>query len=403
MIVLVLAGGYDQIALINELKNRGAKVILVDFFDNPPAKKVADKHYKESTLDVLAVKKIAIIERVNLITTACTDQALLTVAQVSEELNLPCYISYNMANNVTNKSYMKDIMVENDIPTAKYIVLEKQMDNINIPFNYPLVVKPVDCNSSKGVKKVKTDAELKEALDNALIMSRTGKAIVEEFKLGFEVSVDVYVQQGIAKIMCITESKKIKNESNFTILKSKYPVSIKMILEQEIQIISDKIADAFNIINGPLLIQLIVGEDSVSVLEFSARMGGGTKYELIKTLSGVDIMKTYVDCIMGINPTIKPIKSHNYVELIYCYCNNGILGSFKGFNIMKTEGIIDDYFQYKTTGMKINKAEVSGDRAAGYLISGNNEEDLENKKLIARRTLQVLDCEGNNILINELL
>ena len=39
-----------------------------------------------------------------MICTACTDQALLTVAKVSEELGLPTYISYKTALNVTNKS-----------------------------------------------------------------------------------------------------------------------------------------------------------------------------------------------------------------------------------------------------------------------------------------------------------
>ena len=36
---LVLAGGYDQIALIKELKKRDYEVLLADYFENPPAKK----------------------------------------------------------------------------------------------------------------------------------------------------------------------------------------------------------------------------------------------------------------------------------------------------------------------------------------------------------------------------
>ena len=36
---LVLAGGYDQIALIKELKKRDYEVLLADYFENPPAKR----------------------------------------------------------------------------------------------------------------------------------------------------------------------------------------------------------------------------------------------------------------------------------------------------------------------------------------------------------------------------
>ena len=94
MKILVLAGGADQLALIKELQKRGHEVILLDFLDNPPAKEVVTTHIKESTLDSDKVKEVAVRENVDMICTACTDQALLTVAKVSEELNLPTYISY---------------------------------------------------------------------------------------------------------------------------------------------------------------------------------------------------------------------------------------------------------------------------------------------------------------------
>ena len=154
MKIVVLAGGSDQIALINELKSRGHEVILVDYFDNPPAKPYADKHIVASTLDVEAVKQIAYDENASLVCTACTDQALLTVANVSEQLNLPCYISYKTALNVTNKSYMKEVMLKYGIPTAKYVILDSVDLEVIKDFQLPVVVKPVDCNSSKGVKRV---------------------------------------------------------------------------------------------------------------------------------------------------------------------------------------------------------------------------------------------------------
>lgn len=148
MKILVLAGGSDQIALINELKSRRHEIILVDYFENSPAKSFADKHIVASTLDTDRVEEIAINEKVDLICTACTDQALLTVAKVSEKLGLPCYISYQTGLNVTNKSYMKKVLMANSIPTSKFIILGTVDMSAIKNFKYPLVVKPVDCNSS---------------------------------------------------------------------------------------------------------------------------------------------------------------------------------------------------------------------------------------------------------------
>ena len=112
MRIIVLGGGLDQIALIKELKSRGHWVYLVDYLDNPPAEKFADKFFQISTLDEDAIYGLAIKHRIELITTACTDQALLTMANVSEKLHLPCYLNAKTAKNVTDKAYMKKKMQE---------------------------------------------------------------------------------------------------------------------------------------------------------------------------------------------------------------------------------------------------------------------------------------------------
>ena len=69
MKILVLAGGFDQIALIKELRNRGNIVYLADYFENPPAKQYADKHFQISTLDENAVYELAKKEQVDMFTT----------------------------------------------------------------------------------------------------------------------------------------------------------------------------------------------------------------------------------------------------------------------------------------------------------------------------------------------
>ena len=54
---IVLGGTDDHIKLIELLKSKDYFVILVDYYENPPAKNAADKHIQESTLDKEAVVK----------------------------------------------------------------------------------------------------------------------------------------------------------------------------------------------------------------------------------------------------------------------------------------------------------------------------------------------------------
>lgn len=402
MKILVLAGGSDQVALISELRDRGHYVILVDYFENPPAKIYADKHIIASTLDVEKVKEIAIEEKVDLITTACTDQALLTVANVSEQLGLPCYLSYKTGLNVTNKAYMKKVLVENGIPTSKFVILDSLDLQLIKGFDFPVVVKPVDCNSSKGVKRIDAFDELSEYLEQAIEFSRTKTAIVEEFKVGNEISVDYYVEGKCAKLLCATSSLKIKNKNSFTILCSDYP-AINAEQEERLKVIGNQVAKAFDLKNCPLFIQMIVDGNDINVIEFSARMGGGSKYNLIRTLSGVNIMSKYVDLVLGDTPTVNPSKQVNYCKMVYLYCFPGIFDHIEGLAELKEDGIVDAYFEYKTVGMRITQAETSGDRPAGYLITADTADELAEKLQYADSHIRVLSDEGVDIMMHGLL
>jgi biotin carboxylase len=48
---------------------------------------------------------------------------------------------------------MKVAMVENKIPTAKHRTVNNLDEIVSLNFQFPLVVKPADSNSSKGVRK----------------------------------------------------------------------------------------------------------------------------------------------------------------------------------------------------------------------------------------------------------
>ena len=315
---LVLAGGQPQIELIKELQARGYFVILADYYENPIAKEYADHFYQKSTLDVDAMRTIAVDEKVDMIITCCTDQALAVVSRLSEELGLPCYVGTDIGLWVTNKQYMKEIFRKNNIPTAEHQIVTDYSEVQNK--NYPLIVKPVDCNSSKGVVKVKSDEELKTAIENAVGFSRTHTAVVEQFIDGKEISVDLFVTNGKAKVLSLSCNEKIPSDNKFIIYKNRCLYEGSEELYAKIEKVGQQIVDAFGLVNCPMLIQLLNKDDDIWVIEFSARTGGCVKYRMIELVCGVNIIKATVDLFEGIQPELTPVRSASYVanEFIYC-------------------------------------------------------------------------------------
>ena len=146
---------------------------------------------------------------------------------------------------------------------------------------------------------------------------------------------------------------------------------------------------------------MLFGE--MNVIEFSARMGGGSKYKLIEVLSGVNIMSKYVDRILGGTPEVNPSKQVEYCKMVYIYCLPGVYDHMEGFDKMKEEKMIDEYFIYKTKGMEIHKAETSSDRPSGYLCSANTPEELRHKIDYIDSHIKVVSNLGEDLMIHGLL
>lgn len=404
--VMILAGGNDQIALMEEIRlyfKGDVKIILVDKSDKVRAIPYADRFLPISTMDKVAVLKAAQDEEIDYILTACGDQPLSTMAYVATEMRLPTYLTEQDVRDLTNKRFMKEKMVQSGIPTAKHIYIDKTWDGKLPVFEYPLVVKPVDSNGSKGVKKVFAPVDLEKSLKEAFQYSLSGDVIIEEFKQGEELSVDVYVEGTTAKLLSITASKKIKeNKDSFTIIQSYYPAPTDY-KEEHVLEICQRIADAWHLHDTPLLVQMIQKGDSYNVLEFSARMGGGSKYRLIQVLSGIDIMKVYVEMVMGQKPHVEPKKQFNNAIMSYIYCYPGVYESVEGLAELREKGIILDYFIYRSSGSVIEKSNTSSDRAAGFLVVGASQEEVEKKLAEANAALRVLNDKGEDIMRHDLL
>ena len=405
MKALIIAGGLPQIELIKQLKNRNIYTILADGSDNPLAKPFADRSYQIDIFNIEAVKKLAVEEKVDFLITVCADQVLLVVAEVSEMLGLPCYIDYTTAVLVSNKTKMKELFVANGIPTTQYVVSssfdEERMEGLR----FPMVVKPVDAYSSKGVRRVNSMEELKQRFLEAQVISRdSNEVIVEEFFQGGEISVDAFVTEGKAQVLCVTNSMKILDDGRFVIYRGKYPAITSEKILRKIDRVAQQIADAFHIINAPLLIQLIANDDDISVIEFCARTGGNMKYLLIKHICGVDVIDAVIDLTLGKKPLIQVREPENkYIVNDFIYCKEGIFDHLEGFEEMLRSGYITDYHQIRPSGFIVHGIASSSDRVAGITIQADSLEEFNKKHEYAIQHIAVIDPDGVDIMRHDLL
>ena len=404
MKALVLCGGVPQIALINELKSRGITTVLADANEKVGARAYADIFYPVSVLDVEAVKNLAIEENVDFLITVCADQVLQVVAEVSEMLGLPCYIDFETAQNVSKKSYMKKIFAQNGVPSSKHAVMAELDKQKLLDLTYPLIVKPVDSYSSRGVCKVNNESELEVAFEITKNISRTKTAIVEEFVEGDELTVDIYVEDSEAHILSISNLYKIGEDGKFVIHRSQNPADITDSIECQIKSAAQKIATAFGLNNTPMLIQLITDGSKISVVEFCARTGGGIKFSMIKKVSGFDVVKAVVDLTLGEKPHVESTRpTTKYIINEFLYCKAGIFDHLEGFDELLQEGIIVEYHQFKAKGFEFKQVNSSGDRVAYFSVEADTREEAKRKHAIANSRIKAIGSNSEDLLRHDII
>lgn len=402
--VFVLAGGNDQIELIKGIRRHcpNAEIILIDMNPNVRAKEYADRMLVISTMDFDKVLEAAKSENIDLILSACGDQPMRTMAYVSEKMGLPCYLTYQQSLNLTNKVLMKRMMINGDIPTSKYHQFNINSSISTEGLEFPLVIKPADNNGSKGIIKVYSQKEFDAAIEEARKYTSCGDLLVEEFKEGDEYSVEAFIKNHEPHIIFVSKNIKIRNRNTFTICRNEYISEISSELEAKIKEIIAKIGMVFEIDNVPLLIQMIVKDDNISVIEFSARTGGGSKLFFIREMVGVDIIDNLIDITFGKEPNITVSPSKDNAVINYVYTQPGRFSSICNLVELEQEDFISQTYLYKPFGSEIKGSNYSADRPVGFLIRGKNTEELQKKIRHINDTIKICDECGADIMCHDI-
>ena len=403
-VALVLGGTNPHIELIRQLKERGYFVVLVDYLASPPAKPFADVHEQESTMDPEAVCVIAKKYNASLVMSACVDQANITACYVAEKLGLTKPYSYKTASEITNKGFMKKMMMQYSVPTTKYYYLENGEDLPSFDLRFPVMTKPADSCAASGVKKANNKEELDIFLAEAKEVSRTGRTVVEEVANGVEVSAYCFIKNHKAYIIMISERISII-EGDAQVLKCYATVTPPNITEMAIEKIrrsAEGIATAFELDNTPLHVQAICDGDNINIIEFAPRVGGGISYETIRENTGFDIISATIDSYLEKPVELNYHEMKNFCSVNLVYGIPSVFDHLDGAEELMSQGIIDSFHYHKTSGAHIDDSRASGGRIAAFVVHADSREEMCRKIAYAMNNMEAYDNDGNKIMRKDL-
>lgn len=384
--VLILGASMLQIPAIKNAKELGYYVGVVDFNPNAPGIKYADEYLNISTIDTNKIIEAAKEFHVDGILTLATDMPIRSVAIACKELNLPG-ISPSTAIKATDKSEMMEAFKLYSVPHPWFhtVTSEKELNTLKNNLEYPCIIKPTDNSGSRGVVLVNNESELDDAYRYGIKESRSGRMIIQEYLQGIEVSVEIMVQNGIPKVIAVTD-KITTGAPHFVEMGHSQPSSLPDKHIIKINEVAIKAVNSIGINRGPAHVEIMLTASGPKLIELGARLGGDyITSHLVPLSTGVNLVEAVIKDACGESFDITQ-KFSKASMIKYFTATNGFIREIYGVeDAKKIPGVVEVSFM-KNAGDCVGNIHSSNDRI-GFIIVQDKDIYLAEKAC-----LEAINC-----------
>ncbi len=367
-----IGAGINQMPLIKEAKALGFSVIGVDMNPAAPGFLHCDIRIIESIENFkeifIKLKEFIVAGDITAVLSKSYGTAIKCAAYLAEQFNCTL-LPFRRVDDFLQKERMKEVFSESGIPSPRFhIITDRKKLRFLEEFSFPLIVKPATGHAKKGVKLVNSRKELEDHLN----VIDSGPVIIEEFIEGDEIIAAGLIHRGRYHLVEMTD-KVLSPPPYFVDLMHLAP-SRHFSRSREVREIGQKIADAFDIVTSPLIMEIKVHpEKGLSLIEAVPEFGGEfipdfvipkrTAYnfiaETIRAAAGKDFKLPQAGT-----------KKKN-IAVKYITGRNGIFTSFNPIKYEEIHGLLF-YRIFKDVGSHINPPETNHDRIGVVITEGKS-------------------------------
>jgi biotin carboxylase len=301
----VLGGGQWQLPTIELAQSMGYRVLVTDMYQERPAYAIADAHEVVDITDRDATLAAARRHGIDGIICDTTDVGVPTMAYVAEQLGLPS-IGQLAAERFTNKYLMRKLTAEAGVQSVGHYRVASLEELVAgaAALGYPVVVKPADNQSSRGVHRVDKPAGLAPAWEDARRFTKKPTVLVEEFLRGTEITVEGLMMAGGYTTLAISDKDHFPHRPEVA-NRLTYPGAFDDRVMRTIRETNEAVVRTLGLESGVTHAEYMVHGGAVRLVEIAARGAGSYVYTHIAPhVAGIDAPRLYLQFVMGEAPTV---------------------------------------------------------------------------------------------------
>jgi biotin carboxylase len=298
--ILIVGAGRYQRAVIRRAKELGLRVVAADRNPDAPGFAEADVACVVDFADADALEAAVRDLGIDGVTTVQAERAVPIIARLAEALGV-YGIGAETAHVMTNKTAMRRRLAEAGVPQPRFMSLRaaKDVAPASASIGFPAVIKPADASGQYGVARVESAEEALARLPEALAVSPTGDALLEEFVDGTEMNGIVVVRDGDALSVTLCDRLRPAGASFGVSWIHLYPASVEGGRRAEAERVAADAVRALGLETGVAFPQLLATTDGrIVVVECAARIGGLMAEHVIHA-RGIDLLEVQLRIALG--------------------------------------------------------------------------------------------------------
>ncbi len=395
--LMVVGAGVCQVPIIRKARARGYAVLAVSAPGDYPGLRLADRAFEIDVRETEAIGAVARAEGIRGILTDQTDLPVPTVARVAERLGLPG-IDPDCAVRFTHKAAMREACEAIGVPVPRHgtAATLAEAGQAGEAIGYPLVVKPVDSQGSRGVRRIRDPAGLAAGFHEALAHSAAGAVILEELVPGREIVVEGFFSGGVFANLAVGDRVYFKLPDVFIPKATLFPARLPPALEEKVRRLNRRLVTAlaprFAITHSEFLVDERTGD--VRLVETAAR-GGGVfiSSDLIPLASGFDANEALIELACGERDALAVDEARLSGKAAGYLCFTvpaGIVEEVRGADELRSlPGVHAAHLDGLEPGTPTTPMRDKTMRRGPILLRGDTREELDRTMEQVRETLRV--------------
>lgn len=294
--VLLVDTNFSSGPIYAELVSMGHEVHVVGNNPNDYLAKISSNYWNLNYADTDALATLVDENRFDFLVPGCTDLSYISCVAISRG-RFPGLDQVNACEAIFNKGKFRLLADRLGLPVPKILASDL------IPPQWPIIVKPVDSFSGKGITVLheKESRALEDAKKVARDLSRTGEYLIEEFVEGQLHSHSAFLKNGqVVQDFLIQEDSTV---NPFVVDTSRVVPDAPSNLLARLRGCIQDLAKELSLADGLLHTQFMSNGENFWLIEITRRCPGDLYSQLIELTTGYPYARSYALPFLG-----KPIQ-----------------------------------------------------------------------------------------------